>query len=610
MLPTQATGARRALRHLGSAIATCLALFTTLGTAHAITADELLEPQEAFPATIMWQAPQQLLIEFIVAADYYLYGDKFRFVSETPGITLGQPILPAGQVIEDPYFGEVTTHRRVVSITVPYQQDATAPSTLNVAAYSQGCADVGVCYQPYEQTLSLTLPAGASGAASTSGAATAATERPADNTQLSLGDSSFIATVLLFLGFGLLLSLTPCVLPMVPLVSSLVIGAGDKKPNGRRALALSLTYVLSLSAVYALAGVISARSGQSVQTWFQQPLIIIAFTLLLVAMALAMFNVYTLQMPAAWQSRLSGAQGKYTGTLWGAAIMGALSALIVGPCISAPMVSALVYVADSGNMLLGGSALFALGFGTGLPLIIAATSAGRWLPKTGSWMRQIQAALGFSILALAIWMLDRIVPTPITLALAALLAVGLGIYLRALEPLGPAPSGWRVLQKTLGIFLLLYATLLLLGALGNSQNYLQPLSGFGSPAQIAASAQPDRAAFTLIKSTDDLEHALDDAVASNRMTMLNFHADWCITCKEMEAFTLSVPKVQAQMASLVLLEADVTANDAQDRALLKKFKLFGPPAILFFDAQGNEITHARIYGYLSAEDFIEKLQQL
>ena len=430
-----------------------------------------------------------------------------------------------------------------------------------------------------------------------------------DQIAASLASGNTLLTILTFFGFGLLLAFTPCVFPMIPILSSIIVGQGEKITT-RKAFAMSLTYVLAMALTYTVAGVIAGWFGENLQAAFQNPWILGSFAAVFIALSLSMFGFYELQMPSALQSRLTEISNRQQGgTLLGVAVMGFLSALIVGPCVAAPLAGALIYIGQTGDAVLGGAALFALSLGMGAPLIAIGTSAGKLLPRAGGWMDAIKAVFGVLLLAVAIWMLERVVPPAVTMLLWGLLLIISAIYMKALDPLAPECSGWQKLWKGLGVVLLVIGSLQLIGAAAGGRDYLQPLKGLqlGMGGGVAGSEQ--HVTFKRIKTVADLERELADASNQGKMVMLDFYADWCIYCKDYEKYVFTDPRVQAELNKLVLLQADVTANDDEDKALLKHVKVTAPPAILFFDKQSSEMRGYRIVGLMNADEFLAHVNQ-
>jgi thiol:disulfide interchange protein DsbD len=405
---------------------------------------------------------------------------------------------------------------------------------------------------------------------------------------------------------GLLLAFTPCVFPMVPILSGIIIGQG-RSLTTLRAFWLSLVYVLAMSLTYTAAGVLAGLFGQNLQAVFQNPWIISAFVGVFILLALSMFGFYELQLPGRLQTRLAEASNRQRGgALWGVAVMGFLSALIVGPCVAPPLMAALIVIGSSGDAVLGGAALFALSLGMGVPLIVFGVSAGKLLPRAGAWMNAVKAVFGVGLLALSIWMLERILPGGLVMLLWGALAIACGVYLGALERIEAGASGWRRLWKALGILLLVLGILEVVGAASGGNDWLRPLHGLRSAAGGAVVAEHPE--FKRIKSLSDLDASL--AGAAGRGTMFDFYADWCVECKRMERNTFPEDRVRALLGEMQLLQADVTANDATDQALMQAFGVIGPPAILFFDREGREMKDFRLVGYFEPEAFSEHLRRV
>ena len=410
--------------------------------------------------------------------------------------------------------------------------------------------------------------------------------------------------ILSLFGAGLLLTFTPCVLPMVPILTSIVVGQGaepDRGVTSRHAFMLSLVYVLAMALTYTVAGVLAGLFGANLAAAFQDPWIVSAFVLVFVLLALSMFGFYDLQMPASWQAGLAALSHRQRGGTWaGVAAMGALSALIVGPCVAAPLAGVLIYIGQTGDPVLGGVALFALGMGMGVPLIVAGVSAGKLLPRAGAWMNTVKAVFGVMLLAVAIYLLERVVPESVALLLWAALFIVCAIYMGALDSLAAGSGGWRRLWKGAGLVMLVYGVLIMVGVAGGGGDLFRPLRGV---ALVAGGSSEHEVSFRQVKGLDGLNAELGPAAARGQVVMFDYYADWCVSCKEMERFTFSDAEVQAALASVLLLQTDVTANDAADQALLAEFGLFGPPAILFFGPDGRERRNLRVIGYMNAGDF-------
>ena len=557
-----------------------------------LKSDELLEPEKAFRFSAR-AAPGEVEVSFAIADGYYMYRDKFRFASGNPAVRLGNPELPAGLRHKDEFFGEVETYRRSVRIRIPAQGDG--PFELKVI--SQGCADVGVCYVPMESKASLRLAALDGGAG---GKAPALSIFASDFDIAALFDGSFPFVIGTFFVFGLLLTFTPCVLPMIPILSGIIAGEG-KSLDKTRATALSLIYVLGMAVAYAVAGVAAAYSGSLLAAALQNAWVLGGFALLFVVLALSMFGLYELRLPGFLHHRLHSAHQKLRGgRVASVAAMGVLSAVIVSPCVAAPLAGALLYISQTRDVALGGAALFTMALGMGVPLVAMGVSEGALLPKAGAWMGGVRKFFGVLLLAVAVWIVSPLLPTMVQMLAWGALLIGSAMFLRAIDPLPPSASGWWRLWKGAGIVALVAGVAIVVGALSGSRDVLRPLAGLTGKAQSAAAPLP----WTRVASLSDLEKKLK---GPGRPVMLDFYADWCVSCKEMEAFTFSDPKVRAQLERMRLLQADVTANSEADKALLKRFSLFGPPGIIFFDAEGREIKGLRVIGYQGPERFLKTL---
>ena len=547
---------------------------------------EFLPPDEAFMLAHD-ETPDHLNLRFAIAPKYYLYRDRMKFEALSPGLTLGTPALPASETKHDPEFGQVQIYRGDTQISVPITAD-TAGGRLRVTY--QGCAEDGICYPPIKKEFSL-------------GTVAAALPTGGSLTDLIAGDLAtqrFAHTLLWFFLAGLALALTPCVFPMVPILSGIIVG--QRQPiSAMRSFSLAFVYVLAMAGTYALVGVAAGLFGRNLQAVFQQPGVIVGFSLIFVALALSMFGLFTLQVPGFIQSRAAATSRTQTSGSWlGVAIMGALSAVIVGPCVAPPLAAALLYLGHQGSPLVGGAALFALGLGMGAPLLVIGASAGRWLPRAGAWMESVKRAFGVIFLGLAIWFLERLLPPATTLALWAVLLIGSASYLGALDSLQETASGWQRFWKGIGLTLLCYGVVLLVGAAAGADNPLRPLAPL--TAARVASAMPTPS-FAAVKGTTQFDLAVAAAGAEGKPVLVDFYADWCIECKRLERNTFSDPGIRAVLKNFVLLRADVTAADSADTALLKRFELHGPPAVLFFNVQGQELRSQRLVGYLAPTAF-------
>lgn len=561
--------------------------------------DELLQPDQAFEFFASIKDDHTLHLNWHIAEGYYLYREKIQLeLVNADGITLGTYDIPRGTPKQDEAFGQVETFHDKLDFDLPLIRSGQAAQTITLQAKYQGCADRGVCYPPMSKKIDLSLPI----------AQQAAAPELSEQDQIvrSLHKDSLAITLLSFFGFGLLLSLTPCIFPMIPILSGIIVGHGNRITTGR-AFLLSLSYVLASALTYTVFGILAALFGSNLQTAFQQPWIIGLFSAIFVALSLSMFGFYHLELPKSLQVKLHNSSEIHRdGSLLGAAIMGALSSLIVGPCVAAPLAGALIYIGQTGDAVLGGSALFALGLGMGVPLLLLGASAGKLLPKAGDWLNSTKAVFGVIMLAVAVWMISRILPGNVIMALWAMLLIFPAIYLSAVDPLPENSSGWRKLWKGLGLMMLAYGLLLLIGfSLGNS-NPLKPLQGLG--VSTAQAAEPG-IRFERVNSLAALEARINQAAANHQPVMLDFYADWCISCKEMETYTFADPRVKQALNGFALLQVDVTKNSDDDKALLEKFNLIGPPAILFFGLDRQEKIANRVIGYQDVETFIKSLQR-
>lgn len=605
------------------------ALMSSTGPDQGLSStDEIPEVEHAFRFQSEVVAPDRVQLTWDIAPGTYLYADLVELaLFESPEVALGAVERPAGtlkhdSVLPDGSIGDVRIYQGRLDLTVPLRRAATAPTDVTLVVKYQGCAEIGICYPPQTQRLALNLPEAPAAIADASVMAALEKASPANGPSESappVSEQDRIAAVLageglwviiaVFFGFGLLLAFTPCVFPMIPILSGIIAGQGAGLTT-RKAFVLSLVYVLAMALTYTVVGVLAGLFGANLQAVFQNPWILTAFALVFVGLALSMFGFYELQLPSGLQTKLAELSNRQEGgTLIGVAIMGLLSALIVGPCVAPPLFGALIYISQTGDALLGGLALFALSLGMGAPLIVIGTSAGRYLPRAGVWMDAVKAVFGVALLGVAILMLERLLPPAVAMLLWALLLICSAVYMGALTQLQPDANGWSKLWKGLGLVLLIYGALMLVGAAAGGRDTLQPLRGLLPTGGVAGNAE--HVVFKRIKSVADLERELALAQASDQPVLLDFYADWCVSCKEMERYTFSDPTVIAEMNRFVRLQADVTANDDEDRALIQgRFGLPGPPAILFFDRTGQELANYRLVGFKSAEPFAAHLRQV
>ena len=589
-----------------------IASFFSGSTFAQLGESEFLPPDQAFRVEVAAQGADMIRVDFLVTPGYYLYRHRFNFsldtAAGTPNATLGSPDIPEGEWKEDEFFGRQQVFHEGVSVSIPVSRTPGGVLELPIIVGLQGCADKGLCYPPEKRRFKVSLPAtnsaigGDLGDRSTDRASSASARAPSGSAQgfvseqdrlaelIRTGHLSFV--LLTFFGLGLLLAFTPCVLPMVPILSGIIAGQGSGVTTGR-AFALSLSYVLGMAVMNTLAGVAAAAAGQQIQALFQQPWIIMLFSLIFVALALSMFGLFTIQLPASLQTRLSEVSNRQrAGTFGGVAVMGALSALIVSACVAPPLFAALAVIAQTGDMVRGGSALFVMSLGMGVPLLVIGTSAGRLLPKAGGWMDTVKKFFGVLMLAVAAWMLSRLVEDRGSLLLWAVPA-SIGAWLLLSEFKTRSITGW--VMRGLGAVLGLYALALIAGVFLGGRDPLAPIPQLAKPEKTLQ--------FTVIKTVDDLDRVIAAAAAEGRPAMLDFYADWCVSRKEMERYTFTDTAVQAALANAVLLKADVTANDEADQALLRRFEIFGPPTIAFWGPDGVERKNYRVVGFMKADEF-------
>lgn len=606
-------------------------LFGTLKGGIRPASSGLLSPSQAFQVSARRESETKVLLLWRIAEGYYLYRDKFdikvpsdsRFHWDASG-------LPAGEAHEDPEFGSVEIFRGDLELELPLGSAlAREQRPFSVTLRFQGCADRGVCYPPMEETVMIAPWSGppsaqvreqslAPAVGGVAGECTAQsplgfveTEGLSEECGIArtLERSNLISILLAFLGMGLLLSLTPCVFPMIPILSGIILGQKNPLSAGR-SLGLSFIYVAASAFGYMIFGILAGLFGQNLQALFQEPWVIASFSAVFVVLALGMFDLYELSAPGTLQNWLYGARRLGGGgSPLGVAVMGLLSALIVGPCVAPPLAGALIYIGKTGDAWLGGAALFALGFGMGLPLLLFGLSAGRWLPKAGSWMVAIKATFGVVLLGNALWLLSRVIPPTPMLGLWAVFAITLSVFLGAFESVDRL-SGWGRLRKGLGLALLGYGFLMLVGFATGGRELLMPLRGTfiggGSPAG-EKSVVP---AFVSVSSLAELKHALRMAEARGAPALVDFYADWCVACKEMEALTFQDQRVLKHLSHWSLIRVDITKNTEEDRRLLSEFHLIGPPAVILYGPDGRERRHLRVIGFVGPNDFLNTLNQL
>jgi thiol:disulfide interchange protein DsbD len=591
-----------------------------LPAAHA--ADDFLDPDAAFKSSVRVLDAHSVEVIVDIAPGYYLYREQFKFAAD--GASLGTPAIPAGKVkFDDTFQKNVETHRGLLRIAVPVQQ---AARSFRLAVDYQGCADKGLCYPPAQVRADVSLTAfGGDGSVHvlpgrempiagidaaqvpTTSTVVINAESASDGagTEAALRSGALWKVVGVFFLAGVVLSLTPCVLPMVPILSSIIVGHGAGAPIGRgRSFSLAASYSLGMALVYTALGVAAGLAGEGLAAALQNPWVLGAFAIALVGLSLSMFGVYELQLPTAMSGVLSRLSrrlpgGRFTGVF----AMGGISALIVSPCVAAPLAAALVFLSQTRDVWLGGAALFSLAAGMSVPLLLVGASAGALLPRAGAWMDGIKHFFGVLLLAVAVWTIQPVVPRSLALALWGALLVGSSVAL-FWRTRGRVASFVKLARLTGALVFAIFGTLQLVGAASGGSDPLQPLAHLARRGGTSETALP----FVRVRNVSELDAAIDAARRAGRPVMLDFYADWCVSCKEMERFTFSDAAVRGKLAGAALLKADVTSNNGDDRELLRRFRLFGPPGTIFFDTEGREITHQRVIGFQSADRFLETLR--
>ena len=578
----------------------------------------ILSPDKAFGLEVSARDESTLLANFKITPGYYLYRDKVTFTisgdsAKAAGVIITNVSMPKGEMKSDPNFGDMTVFHQPFQAVITLKRNNKTAQDITLAASYQGCKENDLCYAPIDKQFSIVLPKASLATtvepqmqALPQSAQGVSMSADSESTQLAklFKQGSFWLIVLFFFSAGLLLAFTPCMLPMIPILSGIIVGRSSH-PTKMHGFILSLAYVLGMALTYAAIGVAAGLSGTLLSSALQTPWALGSFAAVFVLLSLSMFGFYELQLPAALQSKLTNTSNRlHGGHLSGVFVMGALSAVIVSPCVAAPMAAALLYIGQTHDAWLGGTALFALAMGMGLPLLLIGASAGALLPKAGAWMEAVKRFFGVLMLALAIWLISTLIPLSIQMLLWAALLVLSAIYMHALDALPNNASGWQKLWKGIGILALLLGSAYLIGALSGARDILRPLAALGNgQAEAAATLQ-----FVRVKNVAELDGRI--AQANGKTVMLDFYADWCISCKEMERYTFTDAKVQAKLKNAMLLQIDVTANSDEDKVLLKRFELFGPPAILFFDAQGREQDGHRMIGYQDARQFLQLLKNV
>ena len=588
-----------------------------------------LQPDQAFGLDVATKDAHTLIASFSVTPEYYLYRDKISFKISDSNIKITNVSLPKGELKHDPNLGDMEVYHQSFQVLISLENSNKAAQPITLDASYQGCSEKGLCYPPIKKKIKILLPVVSDTQSATTNkfspdaavtvsalppAATPIRAKPQtasvednlqnDNSQIAklFKQGSFWLIVSFFFGAGLLLAFTPCMFPMVPILSGIIVGRGHKITH-MHGFILSLAYVMGMALTYAAVGVIAGLSGSLLSNALQTPWVLGSFAGVFVLLSLSMFGFYELQLPTALQSRLSNTSNKlHGGHLSGVFVMGALSAIIVGPCVAAPLAGALLYIGQTHDAFLGGTALFSMAMGMGIPLLLIGASAGTLLPKTGAWMESVKRLFGVLLLAVAIWLVSSLISVGLQMMLWAVLLILSAVYLHALDALQHNASNWHKLWKGIGILALLLGIGYLIGALSGASDILHPLGRAVSvQAETTTTLQFER-----IKNGAELDARI--AQANGKTVMVDFYADWCVSCKEMERDTFSNAKVQAKLKNTLLLQADVTANTENDKALLARFQLYGPPAILFYDKQGNEQAGVRGTGFQDVTQIKQSVQ--
>ncbi|ULG67821.1 protein-disulfide reductase DsbD [Marinobacterium sediminicola] len=598
-----------------------LALLVSVTSAHAslfgtASSNQPLDVEEAFKLRVEAASMGVTRLVWEVEPDYYLYRDRIQ-IDVPAGVELVDRRDISGDMKDDPLFGRVEVYHNRAEVALLLGHVPGEGGSADLEVTYQGCWEGGVCYPPVTKTVSVSnLPAAAGlswpvdtkdGAVSADGSESAdAFVSEQDQFARLLSGGNWLLMLGGFFLAGLALSLTPCVLPMIPILSSIIAGQGTHLST-LRAFMLSLVYVLAMAATYTVAGIIAGLFGANLQAAFQNPWVIGSFSAVFVLLAFSMFGFYDLQLPSALQSRLSGVSHRQQGgTLSGVAIMGLLSALIVGPCMAAPLAGALIYIGQSGDPVLGGVALFTLSMGMGVPLLLVGASAGKLIPRAGAWMEGVKAGFGVVLLLMAVWMLDRLMPTIITMLLVSLILMVSAVYLGALDRLHDRARGWHRFWKGIGVILLVYGAALMIGVLSGGKSLLYPLQGVMGGVS-AQAGQTARLPFEIVSRESDLDRLLVQAKQQGQPVMLDFYADWCISCVELEYVTFSDASVQQSLAPFKLIKLDVTANDEEAKALYRRFSIIGPPALIFYDASGQVRPELTLIGVIDPADFVAQV---
>ena len=573
-------------------------LFFMTTSVFAIMQKKVLTPEEAFNLSVK-KSGDVISVSLSLGKDIYVYDEKLKVsMIEPKEVSLDKDIKRPTPTEYEDYL----IHKKPINILIPLSviKKYVDSGSFKLKIEYQGCASSGICYQPMSSEFSFDL-----GEVSNSSIkADKQNLSEQDSIANSLKNDSIWLVLISFFGFGLLLSLTPCIFPMIPILSSIIVAQSDKITT-KRAFFLSLVYVLAMALAYTIAGVLAGLFGANIQAALQNPWIITVFSLVFVALAFSMFGFYEIQMPRFIQSKLTKKSDEMQGQgVLGVAVMGFLSALIMGPCVAAPLAGALVYIGQSGDALLGGLALFVMSLGMGMPLLLVGTGAKKYMPRPGRWMDAIKASFGVMMLALAIWTLSRIVDGNLIMFMWMALVIGSAVYMGALESLKSEARGVDKLIKSVAVILFIYGVILFVGALSGATNPLKPFWAFTSKAVVSTQTEITKEKeFEVVSTLSELKKVIQN---SKKPVMVDFYADWCVSCVELETYTFSDEKVKNKMQEFKLVKIDVTKNSKEDKELLNAFGIFGPPAILFFK-DAKELKSKRIIGFKEAKVFLEHL---
>ena len=598
------------------ALLVCLAISQVYATQNSVpsqllatesNSEEFLEPDQAFKLSLSAVDSQTLKANFTVAPGHYLYRQRISFkLNEGASASIANVNFPKGEIKKDPNFGESEVYHHDLNVISKLKYQGVAPEKLEVLASYQGCSEKGLCYAPIQKTIELIIPSALAQETTTTIDVPTTQASGDDEVNSLLKGGNLWLVVLGFFGFGLLLSLTPCVFPMIPILSGIIVGQGQQASK-MHSFNLSVAYTLGMAVSYTLAGIAAGLSGHLISAALQNPWVLGSSAFVFVLLALSMFGFYELQLPSAMESgvmnftnRIKG--GKFLSVF----VMGILSALIVSPCVAAPLAGALLYIGQTHDVVLGGLALFFLSLGMGVPLLIVGASAGALLPRAGRWMEAVRNFFGVLMLGMAIWLISTIISTTIQMLLWAALLIVSSVYLHALDALPAAKTKWSMFWKGIGVIILLLGISLFFGAMSGSKNPLQPFSGV--QATTVAKDIEKGLEFKRIKNSAELDSAIEQA--KGKYVMLDFYADWCASCKEYERLTFRDSSVKNRLSQVVLIQADVTQNTKEDLELLKRFRLYGPPGIAFFDKSGKEVTSQKIIGYQEADKFLLALNRV